>query len=461
MKASISETIEWLCHHQEFGAASAVVRAYREISGDFEPAFTDRIAKGLYHLGRFDDAAEAALETLKLTPDLIPARQNFERILEKIDAPERERGFYSRALEIAPRWPAATIRLSQLQCERENFEGARELLERALERYERGDVARSMLTYHLAWYEYRRGNFGRGLEMIIENGERLGWNRGPMFSVEKPKLAPGISIEGKSILVVADVGVGDEFANARFARSLAERGAKVAWATKPQHFSIFSRIPGVDSVIPLDEAGDFAFDYWISVLELPAVMEARRENLPLLPKLEVLEPFREMWEARLGPRSGRMRVGVRWRGGDSNDRTFARSIPFDSFRRIFDEVDADFHSLHVDDLPEETHPRLKSWKSELIGWEDTLALAHSLDLVISTCTSVPHLSATIGRPTWVLTRAQSYPAWLGEGDTSFWYPSVKVFRERAKGDWSASLKNIARELARLASLKVQIRATHG
>ena len=89
--------------------------------------------------------------------------------------------------------------------------------------------------------------------------------------------------------------------------------------------------------------------------------------------------------------------------------------------------------FNLENLPEEIvdlGPHLKTW-------DDTCAVLSQMNLVISSCTSVAHLSAALGKPTWVIVPALPYFIWAMPGRTSPWYESVTLFRQEKFGDWSS------------------------
>jgi hypothetical protein len=125
-----------------------------------------------------------------------------------------------------------------------------------------------------------------------------------------------------------------------------------------------------------------------------------------------------------------------------------RAIPFKLLEQLTDIEGIDFFSLQRDEGSEElpaTSP-VFNLGPNLETWEDTAAAITHLDLVISSCTSVPHLSAALGKPTWVISPLSGYYIWATPGDTSPWYPSVRLFRQSTFNDWSTPLASVRQHL---------------
>jgi ADP-heptose:LPS heptosyltransferase len=99
--------------------------------------------------------------------------------------------------------------------------------------------------------------------------------------------------------------------------------------------------------------------------------------------------------------------------------------------------------------------RLQDWTAELSDFADTAALLAALDLVITVDTSVAHLAGSLGAPVWILNRFDACWRWLRDRTDSPWYPSARLFRQPAPGDWDPVIRDVAAALAQLRRTKVQ------
>jgi hypothetical protein len=125
---------------------------------------------------------------------------------------------------------------------------------------------------------------------------------------------------------------------------------------------------------------------------------------------------------------------------------FIKALPTDGFEYIclqkeLKQCDEEFF---------ESYQNIKFFGHELRDFADTAALINNLDLVISTCTSIPHLSSALGKETWVLLSYVPDWRWLLDRVDSPWYPSMKLFRQPTIGDWGTPLENIRKNLLLLA-----------
>jgi ADP-heptose:LPS heptosyltransferase len=93
--------------------------------------------------------------------------------------------------------------------------------------------------------------------------------------------------------------------------------------------------------------------------------------------------------------------------------------------------------------------KLIDWTEELEDLVDTAALIANLDLVIAVDTAVAHLAGALGKPVWMLIPFAPDWRWrLGRKDST-WYPTMRLFRQPARGDWGTPIREIAEALGRL------------
>lgn len=161
------------------------------------------------------------------------------------------------------------------------------------------------------------------------------------------------------------------------------------------------------------------------------------------------------WEERLGSHD-RLRIGLVWSGNPQHNNDSNRSIPLRMLAPIL-EVDATFVSLQKDARTEDRLALLErtdivDLTTHLTDFAETAALVSCLDLVISVDTSVAHLSAALGRPTWILLPYVPDYRWLLDREDSPWYPAVRLFRQDEGRDYARVVDHLRRELkARIAA----------
>lgn len=162
----------------------------------------------------------------------------------------------------------------------------------------------------------------------------------------------------------------------------------------------------------------------------------------------------QAWEQRLGPHD-RLRVGLVWSGNPQHPRDRARSMPFGTMARILD-LDATFVSLQKNPRADDSQALLErtdvvELTAHLTDFVETAALVSCLDLVITVDTSVAHLAAALGRPTWILLPYVPDYRWLLDREDSPWYPTVRLFRQDQRHDYAPVIERVRAELMRLVA----------
>ena len=155
----------------------------------------------------------------------------------------------------------------------------------------------------------------------------------------------------------------------------------------------------------------------------------------------------------LRPNSFGTRVGLAWSGNSAHQNDTRRTIPLSQWLQHLPEG-LQFVSLQRDvrasDRPAlEGHPRILDFSADLREFSDTAALCECLDLVISVDTSAAHLSGSLGRRTWLLLPFHPDWRWLLGREDSPWYPTFKLYRQPAPGDWNAVFRSVSEDLLRV------------
>jgi tetratricopeptide (TPR) repeat protein len=264
-------------------------------------------------------------------------------------------------------------------------------------------------------------------------------------------------IEGKTILIAADEGLGDTIQFVRYVPMLAERGARVLLVVQDPLFRLLSGMNGLSQCIPKSAMSTMpAFELHCPVSSLPLAFGTRLDTIPsttsYLPSPAISRV--QAWEDRLGPRT-KLRVGLVWSGSPTHTNDHNRSIPLRVLARILD-VDASFVSLQKDPRPDDAavlrgRSDIIDLTADLNDFTETAALVSCLDLVITVDTSVAHLAGALGRPTWILLPYTPDYRWLLDRDDSPWYPTMRLFRQTETREYEKVLDRVRAELTQLIS----------
>jgi tetratricopeptide (TPR) repeat protein len=374
----------------------------------YAEAHTNR-GNALYALGRRDDALAGHDRAISLRADCVEAHSNRANALSDLGRYEDAVAGYQTSIALDADLAKAHLNLAMC------------LLR--LGRFEAG------------WREYE---WRRTLD------RKLSARR-----YSQPIWAGQESAQGKTIFIYDEQGLGDTIHFCRYAALLAAQGADVVMAVPA---SLRGLIATLDPRITVIGDGDVPdrFDFHCPMLSLPLAFGTDLDTIPALPRyLSADGALRSRWASRLGPKD-KPRIGAVWSGSRTHKNDANRSIPFSLFQAIISDG-ADWLSLQNELRPADadlvlTSSGIRYVGDELKTFDDTAALIDQLDLVVTVDTSVAHLAGALGKPVWVMLPFNPDWRWLCGRSDSPWYPTARLFRQKAIGDWSTVLEAVKTEL---------------
>ena len=271
-------------------------------------------------------------------------------------------------------------------------------------------------------------------------------------------------IEGRTVLVYAEQGLGDTVQFFRYVPLLEARGANVIFEAQPALQPLLQTAPTHAQILPFD-APLPPFDLATPLLSLPGLLGADLDNIPGGVPYMSAEPARTAaWKERLAALPG-LKVGLTWQGhietekhGGYIGRSFglAAAAPLAAIPGVtpisLQKGEASAQRSQVDfgsKVLELTDP----WEMGSQELLDTAALLSALDLVVTADTFTAHLAGALGVPVWVVLSASPDWRWLTKREDSPWYPTMRLFRQRTAGDWSEVFDRVASELAALRNAR--------
>ena len=264
------------------------------------------------------------------------------------------------------------------------------------------------------------------------------------------------SLEGKSIYLYHEQGLGDTIQFCRYTKNLEILGAKVILDVRPPLKKLLAGLDGVHCLVSFGEVIP-AFDYHCPLMSLPLALGMDENNLTLpTPYIKAPQEKINEWSVKI-PRNSRLKVGLVWSGGDHAEHLSQRAINkrrnLDiEYLNLFKGLEIDFYSLQKGD-PAEGELKIRqgnnldflhiiNYADDLEDFTDTAGLIHHLDLVISVDTSTAHLAGAMGKPVWLLNRFDSCWRWGVEGTSTHWYSQMKIFRQPKPYDWDSVMSDV-------------------
>jgi FkbM family methyltransferase len=289
--------------------------------------------------------------------------------------------------------------------------------------------------FDLAAAYLRAGDFANGLPFYEHRAQILP-------KTGEPPNAPTWKGEKTGHLAIwPDQGHGDVIMFSRFVKMAVERADKVTFFVTPQLLLLFQGFSQICEVATVYGA-DTKYDHQICLASLPLVFGVTPQTIPPDPGLLSVANS----EGRL-PGEG-LRIGIAWQGNKQFPGDKLRSIPFREFLPLASDPRNTVYSIQVGpasaDIAKARAQRIvKDMSPDIEGeWTHTAALIKNLDLVISSCTAIPHLSSALGIPTFIMLPLFADWRWLHGRDDTPWYPKTRLFRQTKVGDWSSVMKRV-------------------
>ena len=290
--------------------------------------------------------------------------------------------------------------------------------------------------FNRGWHVIHRGRLTEGFR-LLDYGRGIGTYGNPAPGPEQIRWI-GEDLTGKTLLLQLEAGLGDEIINFRFHRAFAAMGAKVIIACHKSLMALLDRQPGVSAVVNRDQIASVAYDYWVQGMSAPGILNL---TVPTLPGAKYLDPhpgYVANWNEFLLSKTGgkrKPRVAIRWAGNPKFEHQQYRKFPANLVLDLTKKSNVQFFSVQRDEDVVKLPGDVIDLQNELITWEDTAAALANMDLVITSCTSIAHVSGALGIETWVIIPVLPYYIWSLPGDRSPWYPNVRLFRQSRFGTW--------------------------
>jgi tetratricopeptide (TPR) repeat protein len=389
------------------------IREYRQalaLRPEFAEAFCD-LGCALVELGRFDEGLETLRRAVALNPKKAEFWKNLGGGLTRQAKPEDALGCYEQALELNPDYH---------EC-----------------RYDLAATWIRLGDYPRGWEELERRP---DAEKLARQLGRPRWDGGPL--------------KGRTILLVAEQGLGDTLQYVRYAPLVKERGGMVIVACQKALLPLLESCPGIDRLVP-QNAIPPDYDVFAPLLSLPRIFSTTLQTVPAsVPYLNARPELVEFWRNELR-RAGRFRVGVAWQGSRDYGHDRLRSFRLSQLEPLARVPGVMLISLQkgpgVEQVAELSgrFPIL-DLSNRIDGdagpFMDTAAIMKSLDLVIGCDSSLVHLAGALGVSIWVAHTFVCDSRWMLGRDDSPWYPTARLFRQTSPGDWEGVFSRMAEAL---------------
>lgn len=400
-----------------------------------QPHAVNNLAAVHVAAGRLEQGCELLEGVVAQTPGYAEAQSNLGAVLQDLGEYDRAAQHLERAVELAPAMPDARWN-------------------RGLLRLRRGEHAAGWPEYEWRW---QRLEFCRGQFRVLPQSALSKPEFAHHSVARRTSIAPvwrGDALEGCTVFMFTEQGLGDAIQFVRFAEALRRRGARVVLETPNPLLPLFCGSGVADLVVPQSEA-PAEHDYQIALMSLPAALGAADDTGVGMsqPYLSAAGDLSRQWRDRLADRPG-LKVGIHWQGNPNYHLDARRSVPLSAFGPLSEipgvrlinlqhGFGRDQLAVQQPPLPVEVYEDVDRQSGPFM---DTAAILSQLDLLVTSDSALPHLAGALGVETWLVLPHVPDWRWGMAGERTPWYPSMRLFRQRSAGDWDEVFRRVGTAL---------------
>jgi tetratricopeptide (TPR) repeat protein len=431
-------------------ALASLERALALDAGEFESHFHHGVALGL--LGRHGEAMASYDRAATLKPDSAEVLNNRGVALGRLFRSDEALEQFNQALLRKPDLVEAHTNAGNVLKGFKRFAESAQHFDRAVALKPDDPSA----TWGQALLKLTLGEFGEGWK-LHESRLRL-THMGSLNTVfDRPRWSGAESLEGKTLLVHAEQGLGDTLHFCRYVQLLNSRGAKVLLKVQSVLVPLLRSLEMNGALFDVGEPLP-QFDYHCPLLSLPLAFGTNLDSIPGgVPYLRADAERIRQWRDRLATLPG-LKIGLNWQGNPDTERQpwiHGRSFALAKAEPLTRVGGVTWISMQKGPGAEQ---RAQVPFADLLvelqdpfnlgseSMQDTAALVAALDLVITSDTALAHLAGALGVPVWTVLGAVPDWRWLTERADSPWYPTMRLFRQREPNDWDDVFKRVAAEL---------------
>ena len=371
---------------------------------------------------------------------------NAGRAAYKANKLRHSEAYLKQAMELNPKDSSTILDYAVTICTMGDFEGALNIINN-IDKSKLDTLHSKIVDFNKGWHNIRIGDFKKGMQ-LLHIGREIGMLGNHKKVYTKPEW-DGKTYPGKTIYIVGEAGIGDEVINARFSKIIKDRGMNCIMSTVHKNQSMLSSVETLDDIFDISEANNKQWDYWTPCMDLPFILGIESKDIPSKSYIKAKQSYIDKWKDKIKTNK-KLKVGIRWMGNPLYELELARTIPAELFEQL-NEFDIQMYSFQKNDGCKDLKiPKgVIDISDDLNSWDDTMGAMKNMDLMISSCTSIPHVAGALGVPTWAVIPLLPYYTWADMKKESYWYDSVSLYRQKIWKDWSHPFEEVKHDLKKL------------
>jgi tetratricopeptide (TPR) repeat protein len=437
-----------LCAEIGYGEEAIAAYAAARMLAPLDVRILRRLAAACRRAGRVKEALVVADAAAELDPHSAATYVSLGEALLANDAVDAADRMFCRALAIDPRSARAECGRGDVHLAGARWAAARASFERALE-FEPGNAE---ARYNCALIDIRFGSYQAGYAAYPAIMETIEQRPRYHYYREGVPVWDGRRLADRRLLVAYEQGLGNQLMMARFFNALHGFGDSIAVEAPPATLALLQRnFPDLSFTRFTDWQPLENMDVHVPLMQLPTVLSVAGES-----DLKAISPYLSADPARVAALRGRLHleagvrhIGIAWHGNSASQRDRWRAAPLAAWSPLAGLPDVRFHSLQFNATAPELSAApfaLAPAHEHIHDMDDTAALVCLMDHIVTVDTVIVHLAGALGRPVTMGESFLSEYRWGVDRADSPWYPTLRIFRQRARDDWRPVFGEIADHL---------------
>ena len=442
---------------QEQGNLIAAISSYQQAikyKSNFHEAHYN-LGNSLQEQGDFSSAISSYQQAIKLQPVYPKAYNNLGNALQERGDFSAAISSYQQAIKLQPSYPESYNNLGNA-LQREGY------LSAAISSFQKAIELQPI---------YPVAHYNLGLAFLLHGNYQLGWleyeyrfkqSKQSLPTHAHPKIPKwqGENLDlNEQLLVVSEQGLGDTLQFMRYIPYLRQKNIDVSFCTLTKLHELIKASEVTSNPLSLEQGNTVKKGKWIPLLSVPQFLDVTPENpVVTYPYIHSSISLKNQWKKILSQEKSPI-IGINWQGNPKAEMNYlkGRSIPLEAFATIAKNYDCTYLSLQKGYGSEQLETC--SFKDRFVHCQDqvnetwsfleTAAIIANCDLIITCDTYVTHLAAGLGKETWCLLHNVPDWRWGLYGKRTFWYPSMKLFRQKERNNWTEVMDRVLFELKTL------------
>ena len=429
-----------LYNFQEKEVTIQLLNAFGKRAETFEQ-YND-IAKIFFEIKNFSNAityGEHALKLATKTEEKYTTSKNLINAYNQFNYPEKAITQIEKCKKLTPTDPELLFEETTTYAQLGQHEKSHKLLFNLSKRNDLPEEIEKKVHHNLSGYYFRKDDLRTALSHFLSETEKEAYKN---IQIEHEKW-DGTIVPNKTLIVDANCGAGDEIMHIRFMRHLKELGMRPIWATTRKQLAEVFNHNGFESVCIWDKPEYPEDAQWVYALALPYYLNLSVQDLGRESYIQPL-PEKEKQYSYL-QKDNKFKIGMFWNSDSGFEQAHFRSVGFEDYMKVLYNDKYSLYSLQMSDnpVPEKYQSNVTEFHSEDREFADTFSIINQMDLVITSCTSIAHIAASMGKEVCVFVPIMEYYAWTSTTGKSWWYgDNVHLFRQKKPRNWDKPIQEL-------------------